>query len=796
MKDLRILEYSTSVAAAWCGQQFAHWGADVILVEDSSGSPLRSRSPNMVREGASYSLLWENLHRGKRLVELEPVSELWQSADLIITDRSLQALGVDAAGDAIVVHITPYGLSGPHRDRAATELTIEATSGFLSLNGSPDKAPLRAPGNLIGYYCGVNAFVGALAALHKRQLTGQGETVEVSWLESVVSMVPFVRAQYTGEAEERLGGPSSGVRLYPVGDGFISLNLLPDRAFAGLLELLGLDVDDIPEDVSTADKRRDHSAVTRFLKERTEGISARELFKQINSSSMQPTGLLNTPAQVLGDEHLMDIHYFREISHTQLGTVSVSGSPAKVFPLGEIGEPAGATRVSPAPGIPLASDGEPQPRWRKELQRSGDKETLRDMSDRPLEGIRIVDLTQAWIGPFATQLLADLGADVIKIESHKRPDVWRRARSPAEQAAVTNENAHPINVGGRFNGANRNKRGLCLDLNTPRGRSLVLELIKDADIIIENFTPRVMRKFGLHDDVLKGVNPNIISVSFSGYGRNGPYASFKANGTTIEALAGWDSLFREPADRPMVMGFYQADAITGIHLVAATLVALLQRDMTGGGKSVEGSMLEAAVSYIGELVLQVSLGEDVVAYGNRQPDMAPQGVFPCKGDDRWIALTVRDDRDWQAFKSVIQLETERYDLLAERMQQAEQLEAIISAWTDQQPAEQIVARLQELDIPAAVVNDTLTVLTDEQLSDRNWFNPMVHPDTGTHLYAGFPWRFSSCELSVDRPAPRLGEHSIEILSDELSLSAEQIQDLFDEGITDMVLEKPADSMDA
>tara|TARA_Y100000310_G_scaffold228044_1_gene230296 strand:- start:4035 stop:4775 length:741 start_codon:yes stop_codon:yes gene_type:complete len=246
----------------------------------------------------------------------------------------------------------------------------------------------------------------------------------------------------------------------------------------------------------------------------------------------------------------------------------------------------------------------------------------------------------------------------------------------------------------------------------------------------------------------------------------------------------------------MVMGFYQADAITGIHLVAATLVALLQRDMTGGGKSVEGSMLEAAVSYIGELVLQVSLGEDVVAYGNRQPDMAPQGVFPCKGDDRWIALTVRDDRDWQAFKSVIQLETERYDLLAERMQQAEQLEAIISAWTDQQPAEQIVARLQELDIPAAVVNDTLTVLTDEQLSDRNWFNPMVHPDTGTHLYAGFPWRFSSCELSVDRPAPRLGEHSIEILSDELSLSAEQIQDLFDEGITDMVLEKPADSMDA
>ena len=204
-------------------------------------------------------------------------------------------------------------------------------------------------------------------------------------------------------------------------------------------------------------------------------------------------------------------------------------------------------------------------------------------------------------------------------------------------------------------------------------------------------------------------------------------------------------------------------------------------------------MLEAAITYVGEVVLQASLGEDVVPTGNRHPDMAPQGVFACRGDDRWVALTIRDDRDWHAFKSVMQLETNRYDLLADRLQHADQLEAIISKWTDQQPAEKIVSRLQDLDIPAAVVNDTLTVLKDPHLIDRSWFIPMTHPDTGTHQYVGFPWRFSNCQLSADRPAPRLGEHSMEILSDELSLSAKEIQELFDEGITAMVLEKVAEN---
>lgn len=807
MKDLRILEYSSSVPAAWCGQQFTHWGADVILVEDSSGSPLRGRSPNIEKEGFSHSLLWENLHRGKRLISLETMaSDLWQSADLIITDRPLQELGVHSTGESIVVQITPYGLTGPHRNRAATELTIEATSGFLSLNGSADKAPLRAPGNFIGYYCGVNAFVGALAALHKKQSTGCGETVEISWLESVVSMVPFVRAQYAGKAEKRQGGPSSGVRLYPIGDGYLSLNLLPDRAFRGLLDLLGVAADEIPEAVATAEKRRDHAVVASFLKEKSKGLSSRELFKTINSSSMQPTGLLNMPDQLLHDEHLADTGYFGEINHPQLGVIKVSGSPAKLLPFRtHESNPTGTGRVNPAAGAPAAaapgagsreaSQPEANLLWRKERHRTGTGQSPRAKSDRPLQGIRIIDLTQAWIGPFATQLLADLGADVIKIESHKRPDVWRGARSAAEQAAVINENAHPINTGGRFNGANRNKRGMCLDLATAKGRALILQLIGEADIVMENFTPRVMQKFGLDYEALKAVNANIISVSFSGYGKSGPYASFKANGTTIEALAGWDALFRYPADDPMVMGFYQADAITGIQLVAATLVALLERDITGKGLSVEGSMFGAAVTYMGEVILQASLGEDVVATGNRHPDMAPQGVFPCLGDDRWIALTIRDDRDWHAFKSTMQLETNRYDLLADRLQQADQLEAIICKWTDRQPAEKIVSRLQDLHIPAAVVNDTLTVLNDPQLIDRSWFIPMTHPDTGTHKYVGFPWRFSSCQLSVDRPAPRLGEHSIEILSNELSLSAEEIQGLFDEGVTAMVLEKVAEITD-
>ncbi|HJL61180.1 MAG TPA: CoA transferase [Pseudomonadales bacterium] len=775
MKQLRILEYSTSIAAAWCGQQFAQWGSDVILLEDTTGSPLRDAAPSVKKDGGTYSLLWENLHRRKRLQSLESLTkDLWETSDVIITDQPFSRLGMEKPPGVIVISITPFGTTGPFSTRQATELTIEASAGYLSLNGKMGHAPLRAPGHLIGYYCGVTAFVGALAALHKRQVTGTGETVDVSCFDSVVTMVPFVRAQYSGSPEEREGGPGSGVRLFPIGDGYLSLNLRSQRAFDRLLELLDIDPYSIPESVSTPEKRMNDAAVAEFLKSNSKGTSARAIFRAFNETSSQPVGLLNTPGEALTNDHLVETGYFRS-HHHQLGDLKVNGPPGRISGLED-------TASTPAP-VKM----EPNLKWRQRISFPIEAEPNENSSNRPLENIRIIDLTQAWIGPFATQLLADLGADVIKIESLRRPDVWRGARSPDEVAAVTNANAHPLNACGRFNGANRNKRGLCLDLTTEKGRSLILELIKDADIIIENFTPRVMDKFGLQYEVLQAVNPEIISVCCSGYGKEGPYANYKANGTTIEALAGWDALFSNPQEEPMVMGFYQADAITGMHLAAMTLAALNQRDITGEGQSVSASMIEAALTYIGEDILAASYGTDSISHGNNHPDMALQGIYPCKGLDKWIAISVRNEVEWNDFESIVGLSG--YDTESAREENANQLYSVISDWTRSRQPEQVSEQLQATGIPAEEVLDILRILDHPHLAAKQWFIPVSHPDLQTCLHGGFPWQFSSSELVVSRPAPRIGEHSIEILSEDLGLSAGEIQELINANITGQLLEK-------
>ncbi len=411
-------------------------------------------------------------------------------------------------------------------------------------------------------------------------------------------------------------------------------------------------------------------------------------------------------------------------------------------------------------------------------------------SARPLEGIRIVDLTQAWIGPFATQLLADLGADVIKVESLKRPDVWRGARSADEQAGVTNPLAHPLNACGRFNGANTNKRGLCLDLTTVEGRDIVLELVRSADIVIDNFTPRVMSKFGLEYAVLQKVNSRIIAVSCSGYGKTGPYASYRANGTTVEAMAGWDALFSRPREEPMVMGYYQADAITGMHLAATTLVALHQRDITGEGQSVSASMIEAAVTYVGEEILAASLGRDSERYGNRHPDMVLQGVYPCLGNDKWVVISIRDENEWRKFRAIVALPGRTYDTPEDRDQNEEHLDGAVSAWTGVLEPREVVERLRESGIPVSEVLDILDVLDHPQLVARKWFVPVDHPDLRTCLHGGDPWRFSRSRLSSRQPAPRIGEHSMEILSQDLGMPRDAIDALVEAGVTGQLLTRP------
>ena len=406
----------------------------------------------------------------------------------------------------------------------------------------------------------------------------------------------------------------------------------------------------------------------------------------------------------------------------------------------------------------------------------------------PLAGVEIVDLTQAWIGPFATMLLADLGASVIKIESHHRPDVWRRWL--AGPVPMVNPPPGLVNSSPNYNSVNRNKRSLCLDLKTEEGKDLLRRLAAGADVVLENFTPRVMERFGLEWPDLAECNPGLVMTHWSGFGKTGPLSDYKANGTSIEALAGWDWLHRYPDGDPMVMGFYQADAITGMQMAATTLVALFHSRRTGEGQSIDGSMMEAAAGYLGEVLLDAALGGEQIPPGNGDLDHAPHGVYPCAGDDRWIAVAVDSDESWRRLVAISgreDLADPAFERHRDRIADAEKLDDAIAQWTSTQHAEHLMERLQAAGIGAGVVRTTAELMACPHLEHRGWFRRTVHADVGEHRYSGHPWRMDGLLERSDLPPPRLGEHSRELLRGRLGLSEAEIDDVFERGVTGTVL---------
>ena len=322
------------------------------------------------------------------------------------------------------------------------------------------------------------------------------------------------------------------------------------------------------------------------------------------------------------------------------------------------------------------------------------------------------------------------------------------------------------------------------------GRELVRRLADAADVVMENYTPRVMERFGLGWPELSKGNPGLVMTSWSGFGKTGPLSDYKANGSSIEALAGWDWLHRYPDGDPMVMGFYQADAITGMQVAATTLVALFHSRRTGEGQAIDGSMMEAAAGYLGEVLLDAALGGEQTPPGNGDLDHAPHGVYPCAGEDRWIALAVDSDGKWRRLVAISGLEAladTAFDSRRARIANAEKLNEAIAEWTGTQEAEHLMDRLQAAGVAAGVVRTTAELMACPHLELRVWFRLTVHADVGEQRYSGHPWRIAGVLERSDLPPPRLGEHSREVLRERLGLSDVDIDGLFERGVTGAVL---------
>ncbi|HEX3915939.1 MAG TPA: CoA transferase [Caulobacteraceae bacterium] len=792
LSGLRVVELADGVAAAYCGRQFATWGADVVVLEPEAGAPLRRAQPFATDpRGTQHSLLWLYVAANKRaladgLPRREALDALLSGADIFVTDYTddrLAVLGVTLAGlsrshpHLSIVSITPFGLSGPYAGFEASELVVQALSGYMASNGDMGRPPLRLPGHIGAYLAGVNGFVGALAAYYAKARGGRGDVVEVSEMETLSSITPFLRIEYMGGDKVRGGGPESGVRLFPCKDGYVSLSPLVAGEHARLCQVLDIPEGAIPADLLTGPAAEVIRRAFAFFAQYTREKTADAVFNGLEALGVM-CGKLHAPADLLQLEQLRARQFYRTIEHPDLGPAPFAG-PAARLANGRPAPPAPAPAAGE--GVALSDLG-----WDR---RPAPASALERSDPRPLHGLRVVDFTQAWIGPFATMMLGDLGADVIKIESHRRPDVWRQASvSPSAVDVVL---AQKVNRSPNFNSVNRNKRNLTLDLSSEAARDLCRRLIATADVVAENYTPRVMERFGLGPAALAALKPDIVMFSSSGFGKSGPWSDYKSNGSAIEALAGWDWLHRYPGGEPVQMSFYQADAITGMQAAALIMVALVRRQATGEGEFIDAAMIETAAGYIGEVLLEAAFGEAAEGQGNRSRDFAPNGVFRCQGDDRWIAISAADDAAWARLVALpgapAALRAPGFAAAGDRLANQDVLEPALEAWTLTRDAEALMAACQSGGVAAGVVRKVAEGLDDPHHAARGWFLATHHPDMGLHRYNGFLWRFASHALQVDRPPPRLGEHSEEVLREALALDDAEIADLQARGLTGAVL---------
>lgn len=791
------------------GYLLAALGADVIAVEPPNGSPARMQGP-LVNDAEvppqARSLTHAAYGRGRRSVTAdlttrdgrEVLDRLLAGADVLLesadpADRERTGLQVEAVARAhphlVHVSITPFGIDGPKANWAATDLTVSAASGGLLPTGDADRPPVRLAvpqGFLFG---GAAAAGAAILALYERGRSGRGQHVDVSATRAAALSTqgallssgvgtPFPRRSAGGMATGRVA-----IRfLYPAADGFVSITHAfgPNmgRGTARLMKWL-LDEGFCDEAMAAKDwidygmalGRRDESiedwerakaAVEAFTSSKSrdellQGAIARRLFM----APVLRAADLESNAQLAARDFWDHLALWPGSDRV----VAAPGPFAKLSatPLTRLGR-------APAPGEHTAEVLAEPPR-RPALPTAVDG---RANDELPLAGVKVLDFTWAIAGPSFTRVLADFGATVVKVESTRRPD-GARALMPQWKAGKG------LDASATFDDMNAGKLSVALDMSKPPSVDVAKDLVRWADVVVESYSPRAMRKWGMSWPQLREINPQLIMFSTCLMGQTGPLADFAGYGNLAGAITGFYDLAGWP-DRPPA-GPYGAytDYISSHVMVATLLAALDHRRRTGEGQHVDLAQAEAAIQFLAPAVLDWTVNGRVWSRdGNRDLDMAPHGVYPAAGDDRWVAVACADDVQWHALCRLL----ERPDLAADpelstargRVARSDQLDAVVGEWTAQRSTRDIEEQCQAAGVAAHVVAGSADLLADPQLAHQRHFLALEHPDRGC-LLENARFTLSRTPARVDRRAPLLGEHTWEVLTEMLGYDPDRVADL-------------------
>ena len=803
---VRVLEVGDGKALAYGAKLLRDLGAEVIKVEPPDGDALRRYGPFPAdRPDRERSGLFIYLNGGKRGACLDLEAEAGQSslrgllADADVLLHSLPPAEADRLNLApsrlarehpglVVAAVTPFGSDGPYANWKGYALQAQAGSGVAFRTGAPEREPLNGPLDGAELHHGaVHLAAAVVLALFDREQTGRGQFVDISITEAALLAVCGVgipRVVYRGQELPRRHGRLVNGRgpwgLLPAADGEYSIIALFDHQWRALANVIGRPDWPLRPDMESAGALtllapEERDSLREQIADWTRGRTRAEIWERMRAARV-PSQPVHTIPEVVDAAQLAERGYFLPAPgpHPPL---TVPGAPYRLSltPWRAPGPPPRLT-AAPATGWRTgrhASSRQPRPH-RGSSRSDGADRRDEPGGDGPLSGIRVLDLTQAWAGPLLVRFLADFGADVILVETPRRPRWMAGDPDPRQPFA--------------WEWIYRNRRSVTLDLKGARGRELCQELARRSDVVVDNFAAGVMEGLGLGYEQLAAANPRLVVASLSGSGETGPWSDLTTFGPSLSALYGIKSLYGYPEDGMQTEDPSEMDPIAAGYGALAVLAALYHRDRTGRGQRIEMAQGEAGLAGLAEAVIEhVWNGRTIGRVGNTHRVLAPHGVYPCAGEDRWIAIACGSDDEWEALAGAAGrlrwLERPAFRTAAGRRGARSELDAEIAGWTREHEAPELERRLQDAGVAAVRVMDTFDIVADPHHAYRreHFVLPPAFPaDT---LLDGNPWRLSWARPRLRRPAPAPGAHNDEVFSELLGLSATEIRELEAAGVS-------------
>lgn len=781
---LRVVELGCGLPASYATKLLGLLGADVMKVEPLSGDPERGRGPfaGDVVDRERGGGLFRYLNADKRSVLLDAAAaddvttlrSLVTGTDVLVESLGaggLESLGLSVDSFAVanphlaVVRISPFGQTGPYASLPATGITVQAMGAWVSNHGIPGVAPVQTGGRLHEYTIGAYAACAALTAVRAGRAGAKPVVADLSAMEVMLGTLPYPMLLH--ETFMKLGFPIGEERFSTIpgivrcADGWVGINALTGQHFQDICAML-----DVPE---FAPRQQELAWGGEPL---AEFMAAAQPWLDTHTVD-EIVGLAQAfriPAAPVGDgEKLLR---YGQLTARGFWTTEPEGDLVFPGPPWRLAVTPGAAR-RPAPTLTQAAETAAAfhaPRLPESPAVDRTDPSL------PFAGLRVVDLGTFWAGPYVAMYLGAFGADVVKVESIQRPDGFRFS------GAFPQEGPDWYDRGGVWQGTNLDKRDVTLDARRDDGQRLLRLLIARADVVIENFSARVVEQFGLDYEAVRALKRDIVMLRMPGFGLEGPWRDYVGWAMGIEQASGMAQVTGY-ADRPMHPGGF-ADPMIAMHAGVALQAALEHRDRTGEGQMIEVAQLETACCLTADQPMDFQLnGRIATRVGNRDARMVPQGVYAC-GDGDWVALSVRHDADWRNLLDALDRPLWATDDLATgpgRQANVDAVDDLLAEWFSARSASDAVARLREHGLPVGRMLRAPDMYEDPQLLARGYYVRLDNPLTGVRRYPAWPMRFSFARDAHRGGPPTLGQHNAEVLA-ELGVGPAERERLEVEGV--------------